>query len=159
MDLSATIEDLEAQGYFLSATIDPETTNSQNAIVHFVLANQPSWHLLLPVVGEDYVAGFASGQSKGGLTWKIAPLSSVARIEDFDGHVLNTRLSKLIQTKLLQAQVTIKQVGPSPLLAAVIEGCSETLCELRVDYFRKVQIPLSSIEFLVVDKLGNKSLA
>ena len=107
MNIEATIEDLEAQGYFQSQSKPMKPTNVSKKVRISVLDDdQSSFLLTSPIRGIDFIAGFVSVAN-----WRIFPSRFIQSVLFLDeGQVLlssDLGLAELLDQKFTQVVLRI----------------------------------------------------
>ncbi len=107
MNIEATLEDLEAHGYFQSLTKPTRTKyTSRKVRVSFIDEDHSSLVISAPIQGRDFIAGFSSNAN-----WRIfstAIIHSVVFLDEGD-ELDQTELSvaNLVEEKLLEVSIRI----------------------------------------------------
>ncbi|MFN4846972.1 MAG: hypothetical protein ACK5CU_01485 [Rhodoluna sp.] len=155
MNLDALFEDLEAQAYFHQAAKPAIGANAaKSALVIRQSEHQASLVLSSPLLGNDFIAGFAATSAP---CWVVVPAQSFTRIEVLDegNYLTGAELSfvDLVERKLcavtLKIQTRLGDISPAQVVS-VSGSLVEVLSAGKISYLAS-----SAIEALVVENLSN----
>ncbi len=149
MNIEATIEDLEAQGYFQSLTKQVSAKPKAKLIrVSYLNQEQSSVVLRAPIAGKDFVAGFTQD-----MTWLLIPGRSIHAItlEEIKAELSWTRstLEELLEEKLIGVQLKLKFHWPSPEINGELSGVDQGWLKIG-----NQQVFVYSTKSIAVEKLS-----
>ena len=155
MDIEATLEDLEAQGYFQTITTEPKAPATAKAVrIRFNDEDETSLVLTAPMQGSDFIAGFISNYEL--VQWLIIPSSSIQGITaiQFSDPPLQTELSffDLITEKLIGTDLRIRFLKQFPEVSGKLKNIQGEW--LTVESLITIQVPISAIGYVAVEKLS-----
>jgi hypothetical protein len=155
MDIEATLEDLEAQGYFQTITAEPKAPATAKAVrISFSDKDETSLVLTAPIQGQDFIAGFISNYEL--VQWLIIPSSSIHAISAMQvtASPLQTELRffDLVTEKLIGIDLRIKFLKQFPEVSGKLKYIQGEW--LTVESLTTVQVPISAIGYVAVEKLS-----
>ena len=158
MNIDALLEDLEAQGYFASTTDHSQQKPKQLCkSVLVVREGFPDLYLAMPLLGKDFIAGFQNRITKS--SWLVIRQYSFLEPQDYGTELQLTQLSLIEITKahLIGVPIRIGLVDQSSELNGYITGNFSKMIEFVSFEARTLWIPISQVDYMVVDKLSINS--
>lgn len=158
MDISAMIEDLEAEGYFASTRASLEEVSSKfHERVRVVFGGLPITDLKLPLQGKDFLAGFEMSGTKS--NWIVLVNYGYLEVESHKCAFQRTslKLSELIEVHLINSFIELKLVNDSQKLAGYILKVNKHFIDFLTTSGKILKVPKSSIALLAVEKLSIKT--
>ena len=158
MNIDALLEDLEAEGYFASSNKkedkDTETVCKQVLVVRETLADL---YLSLPLLGNNFVAGFVNKHSKS--TWMIIQDYVYLQPQDHGTCLQSTKISikRVIQAHLIGTSVKLGLRNTSSEHLGYIIRVSGSIIEFVTLEAKTLWIPLGSVSYLVVEKINTQT--
>lgn len=157
MNIEATLEDLEAQGYF--ATQTSLQTNDRTGVCGLVRVNfadsSPTKYLARPILGANFIGGFTTNQPSS--NWLAINLNQVSHIDNLDSQTLLETPATLLQVITehfieITLELGLAQKRLSGKVMSLLGNCVNFLREDRVSCW----IPESNISYVAVEKLSNR---
>lgn len=158
MNIDALLEDLEAEGYFASSNKqedkESETICKQVLVVR---ENLSDLYLSLPLLGKNFIAGFVNKYSKS--TWMILQDYVYLQPQDVGTSLQSTKISlkRVIQAHLIGASVKLGLRKTSSEYIGYIIRVSGSILEFVTFDAKTFWIPLSSVSYLVVEKISTQT--
>lgn len=155
MNIDALFEDLEALAFFHAREPNtPDVFDSKLVVVHRIPSGQGNLVLSSPILGYDFIAGFAKREKP---IWIVLPSIAFSRVETLDEHFRLSKadfsLAELIQQKLIRENVGI--VSDQGLLAK-LQILSSFGSSIEILKDGKVsQLSTSGIRAIVVENLSS----
>lgn len=157
MNLEAFLEDLEAQGYFESTnTNDLSISKESSKSILVIREGYPSIALALPLLGKDFIAGFQNRITRS--SWLLIPNYVCLQTLDNGTELQRTsqNIKRVIQAHLIGVAVRISTSSDNPEQSGYFIRVIGNLVEF-VDFdANSFWIPLTRINYVVVDKLSIK---
>lgn len=157
MNVDATLEDLEAQAYFASIIRPCSTPGLQKLVrVNLVDAVTGDIHILLPLFGQDFIAGFHA-RPNCDAKFCIFPMIAIKSFEALNGVLERTaeNLESLLSLKLIGSEISLRHTSVDPVLSGQIRDASAGVLVLAREFDCELVVPLSSIQSISVDKLSS----
>lgn len=155
MNLDALIEDLEAEGYF--ATNERNEENQPEDYCKFVLIVRdkvPDVYLSIPLLGNDFVAGFTATTSKS--TWMVIPDYLFLTPQDAGTRFQKTKatMKLIVNSHLIGSAAKLSLAASESDYLGYIVGTSGNLIEFVTFDAKRMLIPIKSVRSLLVEKLS-----
>ncbi|MFM8926687.1 MAG: hypothetical protein ACKOFA_00580 [Rhodoluna sp.] len=156
MTIENVLEDLEAQAFFANLTKDSKQSQKiLSAIITFGISEKLVLQVTSPIVGKDFIAGFASRNAHP--VWLIIPKRSLRSIRcsttDYHFQESELNLKQLIDQKLHGVCLAIKFLDGSYQRATLL-GASSWLIQLEVSGANEFT-SLTAIDHLIVENLSD----
>jgi hypothetical protein len=155
MNLDALIEDLEAEGYFASSGSDVTEENQDYCkLILVVREDKPDLYLSLPLLGNDFIAGFTATTSKS--SWIVIQDYMFMMPQDLGTSIQKTKatLKQIVKLHLIGSAAKLSLAASESEYAGYIVGTSARILEFVTFDAQRLLIPMKSIKSLVVEKLS-----
>jgi hypothetical protein len=155
MNLDALIEDLEAEGYFASSAGEVNEDNQDYCkLILVVREDKPDLYLSLPLLGKDFIAGFAATTSKS--SWIVIQEYMFMTSQDAGTSIQETKatLKAIVNLHLIGSAAKLSLAAGESEYAGYIVGTSGKILEFVTFDAQRLLIPMKSIKSLVVEKLS-----
>ena len=157
MNLEGLLEDLEAQGFFETYPKDyseKQLTFTKYARVVLGDYSQKNILLSMPLIGEDFVAGFTKFNSR--TAWVLIHKYSLVRLLDEfqEPQHSSIKISQILEQQLQGINIRIKLDDLEPELFGIITGVENENLRFNSEQGMRLLLPIRSIGYVVVDKLS-----
>ena len=157
MNLEALIEDLEAQGYFASAVAE-NNSNTRTFCKSALLSREkfPDVYLAMPLLGKDFVAGFQNRITRS--SWLLIHQYIYLVPQDHGTEIQITKLSMkdILEAHLIGVPLRISFANEQPELPGYVIRVFSNMIEFVTFEAVSMWVPISQVNYLVVDKLSMK---
>jgi hypothetical protein len=157
MNLEATLEDLEAQGFFATQAFNKPSNPAVAAkLVRVTLKSDNSAkYLTSPIMGSDFLGGFTTNERT--TKWVAIHSHQISLIENIDGQTImetQASLQSILQEHLLGVQLDITM--PNIKVTGALLELQASFLKVQSQEGKLLWIPLGSFCYLAVENLSKQ---